>query len=124
MTPNSNLDLQAAALQSLAAASQPIYADADRFYHAPSSENVWQLISLSAPAKTHSNTEGFTADEKFALLSAYLDDEVSEQERCLVEQWLLSDAQTRQHYRAQNRLRQGLRANRCFYGLLAVGRRP
>ncbi len=124
MTSNLNLDLQAAALQPLAAAraSQPVHAAAGRSYqpdragqpgHTPSSENVWQLISpSSAPVQQHSNGDSLAADEKFNLLSAYLDDEVSEQDRCLVEQWLSSDAQIQQQYQAQHKIRRALRAGR------------
>ncbi|MGI8934571.1 MAG: hypothetical protein ACR2FS_10910 [Phormidesmis sp.] len=124
MTSNLNLDLQASALQPLAAAraSQPAHAAASRSYqpdlaiepgYTPSSENVWQLTPpSSAPVQQHSNGDSLTADEKFDLLSAYLDDEVSEQERCLVEQWLSSDAQIQQQYQAQNKIRRALRAGR------------
>lgn len=127
MTPNLNLDLnpdlQASALQSLAAAraSQPVHAAADSPYqpdrtvrpgYTPSSEN-WQLVPpLSAPVQQHSEGNSLAADEKFNLLSAYLDDEVSDQERRLVEQWLSSDAQVQQQYQAQNKIRRALRAGR------------
>jgi len=51
----------------------------------------------------------FTADEKFGLLSAFLDDEVSEEERCLVNHWLKSDADLQATYQQQLRLRAALK---------------
>lgn len=54
--------------------------------------------------------KAFTDAEKFELLSAYLDDEVTEQERCWVEHWLSSDLQLQEHYQAQLRLRSAMRA--------------
>ncbi len=54
--------------------------------------------------------EVFTDAEKFELLSAYLDDEVTEQEQCLVEHWLSSDFQLQQQYQAQLKLRLAMRA--------------
>ncbi|NJM97689.1 MAG: hypothetical protein HC800_11495 [Phormidesmis sp. RL_2_1] len=56
-----------------------------------------------------SGERAFTDDEKFELLSAYLDDEVSLQERHLVEHWLSVDPSTQQHYQAQLKLRQAIR---------------
>ncbi|MCS6960442.1 MAG: hypothetical protein RMK91_10390 [Pseudanabaenaceae cyanobacterium SKYGB_i_bin29] len=44
--------------------------------------------------------------EKFALLSSYLDGEVSPQERAQVEEWLRSDPQMASCYRQQLRLQQ------------------
>jgi hypothetical protein len=54
--------------------------------------------------------KAFTDAEKFELLSAYLDDEVTEQERRLVEHWLSSDLQLQKHYQAQLRLHSAMRA--------------
>lgn len=47
--------------------------------------------------------------EQFELLSAYLDDEVTEQERCLVEHWLSSDSQLQQQYQAQLKIRSAMK---------------
>lgn len=47
---------------------------------------------------------------KFELLSAYLDDEVSTEERQQVEQWLRSDAELRQQYETQLKLRQAMKS--------------
>lgn len=51
----------------------------------------------------------FSQAEKFELLSAYLDDEVSEQEKYLVANWLAYDVQLQKHYQNQLRLRQAIR---------------
>lgn len=50
-----------------------------------------------------------TVDEAFELLSAYLDDEVTASERCLVQHWLSVDADIRSHYQKQLQLRQALK---------------
>jgi len=50
-----------------------------------------------------------SADEAFELLSAYLDDEVTEEERCLVQHWLASDPEMKSHYQKQLKLRQAMR---------------
>ncbi|MGD1867872.1 MAG: anti-sigma factor family protein [Phormidesmis sp.] len=50
-----------------------------------------------------------TADEAFELLSAYLDDEVTAEERCLVQHWLASDPEMQSHYQKQLRLRQAMK---------------
>jgi len=51
----------------------------------------------------------FTSQEKFELLSAYLDDEITDAERCLVDLWLASDAELRSHYHKQLQLRKALK---------------
>ncbi len=57
-----------------------------------------------------SDTEGnpiadrLTTEEKFELLSAYIDGEVSEHEQQLVEHWLETDSQMQQQYQAQIKL--------------------
>ncbi|MEM6868399.1 MAG: hypothetical protein AAF528_08465 [Cyanobacteria bacterium P01_C01_bin.121] len=50
-----------------------------------------------------------SVDEAFELLSAYLDDEVTDDERGLVEHWLASDPELQSHYQKQLRLRQALK---------------
>lgn len=59
-------------------------------------------------SETSASEEAFSQNEKFELLSAYLDGEVSEPEQRLVIQWLASDAQLQQHYHAQLKLRQSI----------------
>jgi anti-sigma factor RsiW len=54
--------------------------------------------------------EALTIDEKFELLSAYLDDEVTDEERCLVEHWLSSDLHLQRQYQEQLKLRLAMRA--------------
>ncbi|MEM6451645.1 MAG: zf-HC2 domain-containing protein [Cyanobacteria bacterium P01_D01_bin.105] len=49
-----------------------------------------------------------TKNEKFELLSAYIDGEVSEEERQKVETWLISDGPLQQHYKAQLKLSQAI----------------
>lgn len=50
----------------------------------------------------------FTDDEKFELLSAFLDNEVSEDEQRLVQHWLKSDPKIRQTYQQQLQLKAAL----------------
>jgi anti-sigma factor RsiW len=49
-----------------------------------------------------------SAEEKFELLSAYLDHEVSQEEKIWVEQWLATDESYRRLHQQQLRLRQML----------------
>lgn len=49
-------------------------------------------------------------DEKFELLSAFLDDEVTREERQLVLHWLQSDEAFKANYQKQMRLRKALRS--------------
>ncbi|WP_271252291.1 anti-sigma factor family protein [Pseudanabaena sp. Chao 1811] len=49
-----------------------------------------------------------TPDERFELLSAYIDGEVTETEEQLVEQWLSDDVDFRRLYQQQMKLRQSL----------------
>lgn len=51
----------------------------------------------------------FSQAEKLELLSAYLDDEVSEEEKHLVAHWLACDVQLQKHYQNQLKLRQAIR---------------
>ena len=48
--------------------------------------------------------------KKFELLSAYIDNEVSEEERQMVEGWLASDPTMRQKYKAQLKLSQAMKS--------------
>lgn len=48
--------------------------------------------------------------KKFEILSAYLDDEVSQEERLLVERWIECDPLFRQQYQAQLALKAALRS--------------
>ncbi|MEO0645594.1 MAG: hypothetical protein AAFZ17_05475 [Cyanobacteria bacterium J06650_10] len=64
----------------------------------------------------HSSTaDSFAAsnlaeDKKFELLSAYLDDEVTAEERALVNHWLASDPEMQRSYQKQLKLKQALKA--------------
>ena len=51
-----------------------------------------------------SSTGAVSADQKFELMSAYLDDEVSDKERRLVEYWLANDPQLLSDYQQQLKL--------------------
>jgi anti-sigma factor RsiW len=53
-----------------------------------------------------SNNAMKTPEERFELLSAYIDGEVSESEEQLVEQWLSEDVDFRRLYQQQMKLRQ------------------
>ncbi|KPQ36471.1 MAG: hypothetical protein HLUCCA11_06300 [Phormidesmis priestleyi Ana] len=66
--------------------------------------------SENDPSEKSFLERAFTTDEKFELLSAYLDNEVTEQQKKLVEQWLLSDLRMQQHYRSQLKLRRAMKA--------------
>lgn len=55
-----------------------------------------------------SNNSMTTPDERFELLSAYIDCEVTEAEEQLVEQWLSDDVDFRRLYHQQINLRQSL----------------
>ena len=48
--------------------------------------------------------------EKFEILSAYLDNEASEEDRSLVEQWIECDPSFRAQYQAQLRLKSAIRS--------------
>jgi hypothetical protein len=56
-------------------------------------------------ASSHSPQKAFSVDEKFELMSAYLDNEATEQERTLVEDWLANDPQLFSSYQQQMKLR-------------------
>lgn len=55
-------------------------------------------------------TAALTETERFELLSAYIDGEVSDQDRLKVEQWLASDADIQRKYKAQLKLSQALKS--------------
>ena len=56
------------------------------------------------------DVDNFSYDEKFELLSAYLDGEVNDKERCLVVHWLKCDPEIKQSYQQQQALRSMLRS--------------
>jgi hypothetical protein len=108
MISNSNFPFFSAANQPSPEPTEPIILHSARLQD----DLVQEVEVASGP-----NAKTATDDEKFELLSAYLDDEVSEQERCLVEHWLSADPQLQQHYQAQLRLRQAIR----WHGLAEGG---
>jgi len=81
-------------------------------YKAPN-RKIFASQEGSEPADQQTNRKAdnfnFTDDEKFGLLSAFLDDEVSDEERCLVSHWLKSDASLQATYQQQLRLRAALK---------------
>lgn len=81
--------------------------------HNPVDEHTYQRSerdSEEGPEPPLSATESIgTVDEAFELLSAYLDDEVTEEERCLVQHWIVSDPEMKEHYQKQLRLRQAFK---------------
>jgi hypothetical protein len=100
MISNSNFPFFSAANQPSSEPTEPII-----LHSAQLQDNLDQADEVvGGPNATIS-----TDDEKFELLSAYFDDEVSEQERALVEHWLSCDPQLQQHYQAQLKLRQAIR---------------
>ncbi|MEL6604239.1 MAG: hypothetical protein AAFP20_13550 [Cyanobacteria bacterium J06614_10] len=68
---------------------------------------------------TSSEGVAYTPDEKFVLLSAFLDDEVTEQERALVIGWINSDPQLQRQYQEQMKLREAMKsiASKSGWGL-------
>ncbi|MBT9316576.1 anti-sigma factor family protein [Leptothoe spongobia] len=75
---------------------------ADSGIHQPTSDE-------SSTQKQIELSEAYDEETRFELLSAYLDDEVTPQERKLVAQWLRDDPQTLQMYRRLLMLRQAIR---------------
>lgn len=71
------------------------------------------MMQIARPGGTPSEDSqpqaAFTIPEKFELLSAYMDDEITEQEKQLVEQWLASDVQMQRQHQAQLKLRLAMR---------------
>lgn len=59
-------------------------------------------------ASSSSPQEAFSVGEKFELMSAYIDNEASEQERALVEDWLANDPQLLSSYQQQMKLREAI----------------
>lgn len=51
-----------------------------------------------------------TSEQKFELLSVYIDGECSKQEQALVEHWLASDLQIQQQYQQQIKLQLAMKA--------------
>lgn len=60
------------------------------------------------PAPSRFAKKAYSEEEKFELMSAYLDDEVSAQERRLIESWLASDSQLQNSYQQQLKLREAV----------------
>lgn len=63
-------------------------------------------------SKASENTwlgQTFSWAEKLELISAYLDNEVSEEEKHLVAHWLAHDVQLQKHYQNQLKIRQAIR---------------
>lgn len=76
--------------------------------NAPRHPNMGGLPSATAPAGPESAIT-YGEEERFELLSAYIDDEVTAEERQLVDRWLMDDANTLNMYRRLLMLRQALR---------------
>lgn len=53
--------------------------------------------------------KAFSQAEKFEILSAYLDNEATEQEQRWIKHWLLSDLQLQQQYQNQLKIRAAIR---------------
>jgi len=77
--------------------TQPAYANE------PSSKLSTSGIQTSQNA-SQPEPEAYSQDERYELLSAYMDGECSYQEQQLVEHWLASDLQMQQQYRSQLKL--------------------
>ena len=67
--------------------------------------------SASVEASVHgvSTSAGYDEEARFELLSAYIDNEVTPEERQLVAHWLMHDSTTQQMYQRLLRLRQAIR---------------
>ena len=72
-------------------------------------------VNKTSTNQLHPNSDSsllpvnFTTDEKFELLSAYLDNEVTKEEQALVDQWLTSDTEMQKIYQKQLRLKHAIR---------------
>ena len=64
---------------------------------------------VEAPGSQKSGLEDYDDEARFELLSAYVDNEVTVQERKLVAQWLMVDPSTQQMYQRLLMLRQAIR---------------
>ena len=97
--------------------------------HTPQHKSVAQAartkLSVSQPPTYHHSKEKackvgldseisldnmLSESERFELLSAYIDDEVSTEERQTVEQWLASDVHMQQTYQAQIKLSRAMQS--------------
>lgn len=73
------------------------------------SESSDAALTQSSPALTKLTQDlPFTDDEKFELLSAFLDNEVAEDEQRLVQHWLRTDPKVQQTYQQQLKLKAAL----------------
>ena len=68
-----------------------------------------QASSVDASEQRTELPKTYSEEERFELLSAYLDDEVTAEERKQVAQWLMDDPHTLQMYRRLLMLRQAIR---------------
>ncbi|ESA36243.1 hypothetical protein N836_07835 [Leptolyngbya sp. Heron Island J] len=68
-----------------------------------------ESASVAASDQGLSASSGYDEEVRFELLSAYIDDEVSSEERQLVAQWLMYDPNMQQMYQRLLRLRQAIR---------------
>ena len=66
--------------------------------------------SVDSVCNSSCTNDDITGDEKFELLSAYLDDEVTEEERALVNHWLASDPEMKAIYNKQRQLQLAIQA--------------
>ena len=72
----------------------------------PKFDDTFQERSADQRTKT---PDGYDEEARFELLSAYVDDEVTAEERKLVAQWLMDDPVTQQTYQRLLMLRQAIR---------------
>lgn len=76
-----------------------------------SSQQPGELPPIADPTHCHSQSVSHTMQrDRFELLSAYLDGEVTANERRLVEEWLTTDAQTQRLHQRLLMLRSQLQA--------------
>ncbi|MFG6104581.1 hypothetical protein U2F10_20115 [Leptothoe sp. EHU-05/26/07-4] len=68
-----------------------------------------EFSAVDASDQRTSNRDSYDEEARFELLSAYLDDEVTAEERKLVAQWLMDDPNTQQMYQRLLMLRQAIR---------------
>ena len=61
--------------------------------------------SEDSSAQNNPSIKVFSQAEKFEILSAYLDNEATEQEQRWIKHWLLSDLQLQQQYYNQLKIR-------------------
>lgn len=82
----------------------------DSLQEAVVNSGIHQTSASAASGQSSSkSTKAYSEEARFELLSSYIDDEVTAEERKLVAQWLMDDPNTLKMYRRLLMLRQAIR---------------